>query len=501
MSVHYTVSSSAEGVKAELLILPVYDDLNLGITFPQELATAIATKIEDLHFKGSWGATEVIPLSHPDFPYPFIAFLGLGQRNKPTSEQTEGFRRGMGSIVKEARRHRLRTVIIQIGAGYPVTRFARGAVEAIELANYRFTDYLPKLQEEQAQRALTDVAIIVPTADEQGAFEAVQQATIIADGVELTRQIVNQPGSSVSPAALVEVAQRIAHEHPSVQLTVLDRAQAEKQDFRAFLAVARGSVHEPYVIHLQHVPKNAQRTIFLVGKGVTFDSGGLSIKPAEMMEIMKLDMAGAAAILGVFKVLPLLNLPLAVHGVIPACENMPSGSAYRPGDIVRAKNGKTIEIINTDAEGRVTLADALSYAVEHTPDMIVDIATLTGACMIALGETVAGLWSNTAQVAEDIERAAAITGEQVCQLPLPREYMALNESKVADLRNLASSRWGGAITAALFLREFVGNIPWAHIDIAAPAYAERPSIPYYEPGATGFGVRLLLQFLKNVAEK
>ncbi len=268
--------------------------------------------------------------------------------------------------------------------------------------------------------------------------------------------------------------------------------------------MAQGSKQEPYVIHLAYAPRDlaagAAVKIFLVGKGITFDSGGLSLKPADAMETMKIDMAGGATVLGVFAALAELQLNVEVHGVVAACENMPSGSAFRPGDILTARSGKTIEVLNTDAEGRVTLADALSYAVAHEPAAVVDVATLTGACMVALGETHAGLMSNDEATAAGLLAAAEITGEGLVRLPLPDEYRVMIESKVADVRNTATTKWGGAITAALFLREFVGKVPWAHLDIAGPSYAEREWLPYFEPGATGFGVRTLLEFLERRAE-
>jgi leucyl aminopeptidase len=203
----------------------------------------------------------------------------------------------------------------------------------------------------------------------------------------------------------------------------------------------------------------------------------------------------------VFAILPKLLPNVEVHGVIGACENMPSGSAFRPGDILTAKNGKTIEVLNTDAEGRVTLADTLAYAAEHKPDAMVDLATLTGACMVALGDTYAGLWSNSEQLGRSLLSAAEQSGEGLTLLPLPDEYQPMIESKVADVRNTATSRWGGAITAALFLREFVGAVRWAHIDIAGPAYAEREWLPYNGVGATGYGVRTLIAFLDNYAQE
>lgn len=316
----------------------------------------------------------------------------------------------------------------------------------------------------------------------------------------MARDLVNQPAAEVRPITLVDKAREITRQFDDVSITVFDKAQAKRKGFTAFLAVARGSKEEPYVIHLKYKPKGlsvSAKKVFIVGKGITFDSGGLSLKPAKYMEAMKNDMAGAATVLGLFSVLSEIGPGVEVHGVIAACENMPSGEAYRPGDILQAKNGKTIEVLNTDAEGRITLADALSYAVEQEPDAIVDVATLTGACVVALGETHAGLWSNDDKLCRQLLKAARKTGEGLVKLPMPQEYRQMIDSRVADVRNMSLSEGGGAITAALFLREFVGNVPWAHIDIAGAGYAEREWLPYFGIGATGYGVRTLAEFLQK----
>jgi leucyl aminopeptidase len=288
----------------------------------------------------------------------------------------------------------------------------------------------------------------------------------------------------------------------------MNRKQALQKKFLAFLAVARGSIQEPYVIHLKYVPKKKpKKKIVLIGKGITFDSGGLSLKPANSMENMKIDMAGAATVLGLFSILPAIRPDVEVHGVILACENMPSGDAYRPGDIIESMSGKTIEVLNTDAEGRITLADALTYASGMKPDAIVDLATLTGACVVALGDTHAGLFGNSETLNQRIMRAAEESGEGMVEFPLPEEYRQTVQSRVADMRNTSFMRMGGAITAALFLQEFVGKSPvtkkaidWAHIDIAGPVYAEMPLIPYWQFGATGYGVRMLAKLVEEFGE-
>ncbi len=263
----------------------------------------------------------------------------------------------------------------------------------------------------------------------------------------------------------------------------------------ALYSVGKGSSTPPRFIHIIYKPDNPKKKIVFVGKGLTFDSGGLNIKPGDYMRTMKIDKSGACAVLGIMKAVAELKPNIEVHGLIGAAENMPGGSAYRPDDIIRAKNGKTIEIDNTDAEGRVTLADVLSYASELKPDLIIDMATLTGACMVALGEFTAGLFSNDDDLARSLEEASRKTGERIWRLPLDDERLRKKiKSNVADVVN-SGGRYGGAITAAMFLQEFVGEgIKWAHLDIAGPAYSKEDFF-YYQKGGTGFGVRLCLEYL------
>jgi leucyl aminopeptidase len=274
----------------------------------------------------------------------------------------------------------------------------------------------------------------------------------------------------------------------------------EKMGMRAALAVARGSVNPPMGVHLTYHPKKkAKKVIAIVGKAVTFDSGGLSIKPADGMMTMNLDMAGAASVIGLFQALPLIAPNVEVHGIFLAVENMPSGSAYRPGDVVKAMNGVAIEVLNTDAEGRVTLADALTYAERLKPDAIIDLATLTGACVVALGEDIAGYMGNDRKLLDRLAGAAKEAGEEMWELPLYQPYKELIKSKIGDIKNIGGGKWGGALTAGLFLSYFVNQTPWVHIDIAGPSYAEketRPDLPY---GGTGFGVRTLVRYLQGLS--
>jgi leucyl aminopeptidase len=264
----------------------------------------------------------------------------------------------------------------------------------------------------------------------------------------------------------------------------------------ALLGVAKGSHNRPRLIHLSYKPsKKPKRHIAIVGKGITFDSGGLSIKPSASMETMKMDMAGAAAVLGIFQVLKRFDLPWKVTGVIPAAENMPGGGAQRPGDIVRAMNGKTVEVINTDAEGRLILSDALCYAAKEKPDEIVDIATLTGACVVALGHNIAGILGNDQKFITQIIEAGKKAGEKLWQLPLEQDYKEGLKSDVADMKNV-TGKGAGTITGALFLSEFVEVKHWAHIDIAGPGMGEKEQT-YVPKGGTGFGIRTIVEYLRN----
>ncbi len=339
------------------------------------------------------------------------------------------------------------------------------------------------------------------------AQRGIQEGELYARAAIFARELVNEPASNMVPKHLAEVARGIVKGVPGMEVKILNRAQCEKLGMGAYLGVARGSDHEPYFLHLVYRPDGAKskeqranglKRIAIVGKGITFDSGGLSLKPSSHMETMKLDMAGCAAMLGVFSALTQLKPNVEVHGVSPVCENMPSGKAQKPGDIVRTISGKTVEVLNTDAEGRLALADAFGYVAKFVkPDVMVDLATLTGACMVALGEEVAGYMGNNRELLEQVKKAAETAGERVWELPLVEEYREQTKSHVADLSNITPSRYAGAITAGLFLEEFVDKkLPWVHMYIAGPAFAEKEVVPYHPKGATGFGVRTMLELLK-----
>lgn len=328
---------------------------------------------------------------------------------------------------------------------------------------------------------------------------------IVAAGVCLARDLVNQPASYLHPETLVEETFKIEKEsRGKIKVEVLDKDECQRLGMGAFLGVAQGSDRPAKFIVLTYKNNNQKqdKTLCLVGKSISFDSGGLSLKPAEMMEWMKVDMAGGASVLGVFKVLSQADSGeikfKKVFGILPACENMPSGKALKPGDIVRALNGKTIEVLNTDAEGRLTLADALAYAEKYLkPDYTVDLATLTGACMVALGEEIAGLFGNNEELIEKLKNFARKEGELLWPLPLFSPYEKLLESSIADLKNIGGGRYGGAITAALFLSEFVKKMKWIHLDIAGPAFNHRDEKNIFSKGGTGVGIMTLSEILRQ----
>lgn len=368
--------------------------------------------------------------------------------------------------------------------------------EGFLTGSYRFSEYLKKEKTERELEAVIFTGVAAKEKKEtEERFAFVQ---MVYGAVKLARDLINEPGMKVTPEVLSKQARDIAKSSPQISVQVYNRAQCEKMGMGAFLGVARGSEQEPQFVHLTYKPKSTRnkRKLAIVGKAITFDTGGLSLKPSKYMVNMKLDMSGAAAILGLFSIITKLQPEFEVMGIFAATPNVISANAYTPDDVLRAMNGKTIEIINTDAEGRVTLADSLSYAVKQGATEIVDLATLTGAMIMALGEDYTGLFGNNEKFKQEILAAYKKSGEKVWEMPLPQEYKQHNKSEIADVANLASNMWGGAITAALFLEEFVDETPWVHLDIAGPAFAEHNN-ELSPKGGTGHGVSTLVYLVKG----
>jgi leucyl aminopeptidase len=325
--------------------------------------------------------------------------------------------------------------------------------------------------------------------------ESVRRAEVEGRAANLARELVNLPPCDLYPESFAARALDIAKQ-TGLDADILDEARLEKERMQSLLGVARGSDQPPRLVVLQHRKGGSKPTLALVGKGVTFDSGGLSLKTNDQMVDMKCDMAGAAAVLGAMQAIAELQLPVNVMGVIALVENMPSGKALKLGDVLKARNGKTIEVLNTDAEGRLILADALAYAVDLKANHLVDLATLTGACMVALGHDVAGLMSNNDAWSQTVRSAAQIVGELAWPLPMLPHYKEMIKSDVADIKNTGGSRYAGAISAAKFLEEFVGDVPWVHLDIAGPAWAEKENATR-ESGGTGCFVRTLVELART----
>jgi leucyl aminopeptidase len=437
-------------------------------------------QIVHVHADGRLPATRVL-----------VAGLGSGKGD------AEAVRRAASTAARRARDLGAKSAAGYLPAeGVSPRARAQATVEGSVLGTYRFDKYL----KEKNPKNLDAFAVVEPERRSQGAAEdGMRAGGIWGAATCLARDLVNEPANVVTPAYLAKRAQEISRSG-RLGLKVLEREDCEKLGMGAYVGVAQGSLEPPKFIHLTYRPKQrARKRVVVIGKGITFDSGGLDLKPADGMYRMKDDMSGAAAVLGLFSALPKLALPVEVHGLIAATENMPSGTAQRPGDIVRAMNGLTIEIGNTDAEGRLTLADALAYAdKEIKPDEMVDLATLTGAIVVALGLGLSGVFVTDEALAGRMLAAAETAGEKMWRMPLYDEYKDGIKSDIADLNNISSQRGGGAIVAGLFMRDFTGGRPWAHLDIAGTAFTER-ELPLGPKGATGVGVRTLLAYLHALA--
>ncbi|MBI2474021.1 leucyl aminopeptidase [Candidatus Uhrbacteria bacterium] len=459
----------------------------------EALEGKLATFMKEDKFKAKEGSTFLMR-THGKIAAKRILVVGLGEKESCTLESVRQATATSLGIAKGLGLKSIASVLHATGIeGLTAADCAQAMVEGSELAMYSFDVYKKPKKISPVRFDL----ISVPAAQLRQIQKGIQIGELMARGTLLARDLVNTPAQDMYPGKLVEHARAIAKGKGTIRVKVYDTQALVRMGAGGILGVARGSDHPPFLVHMVYKPKKAtKKRVALVGKAVTFDSGGLSLKPADYMTTMKVDMAGAAAVLGVFDVIDELAPECEVHGIFGAVENMPSGKAMRPGDVLIAMNKKSIEVLNTDAEGRLTLADTLNFAVKQKPQAIIDLATLTGACMVALGEEITGLMSNNDDLAGQVSSAAETAGEKVWRLPLEKNYKKLVKSHVADLQNVGS-RWGGALTAGLFLEEFVEKTPWVHLDIAGPAYAERDIDPYTKKGATGHGVRTLLAYLKT----
>jgi leucyl aminopeptidase len=417
-----------------------------------------------------------------------LVAYGLGERSAITEGDIRIF---CAKAARTANTERAKRLVIGLPQG--AEAFLRAAVEGAERGAYRFTKYLTgdrKPKAELAQVTITTVAELPANAKDM-----VSKGQATAAGVNLSRDLSNEPPNEIFPDTLTAAAAAMAKDH-GLKIQVFNFAELKKRGMKLLQAVGQGSEHKPAFAHISYVPAKPKKKIVVVGKGVTFDSGGLSIKPAAGMGDMRHDMSGAANVIGLMAIIGALKPDVEVHGIFAAAENMPDGGAYRPGDLWGSLDGQTVEILNTDPEGRLILADALAYARELKPDLLIDNATLTGACVVALGSTCSGWYSTNEETALEFSAAVKVSGEQMWRLPLVEELKDQLKSDTADLKH-TGDRWGGSISAALFLREFIGSTKnWIHCDIAGPAIGDR--IRGWDPkGGTGHGVITFLKLIEN----
>ena len=434
-------------------------------------------------FVGKLGDVRALPTG--DGGTTFV--VGLG---KATEVDADALRHASGALGRAAKRHRVLAVDLlgHLVDGTSAAHGAQAIVEGLVLGGYQFGAFKSDPTPSALQR------IVVIGGGGQRVQSALDRALAITEAVCWVRDLVNEPGGSLTPTKLAQQAVAVG-EKAGFEVTVWDEKEIRKQRLGGLLGVNRGSTQPPRFLLLRYEPEKPKATIALVGKGITFDSGGLSLKPPDAMIGMKGDMGGAGAVLGAFRAIAALGAKVRVLGFVPITDNMTGGDATRVGDVLTIRNGKTVEVLNTDAEGRLVLADALSLATEEAPDAVVDLATLTGACMVALGDRTAGLMGNHQGWLDQVHAAGDTAGEPIWPLPLPDYLRAKLNSEIADLKNVSDNRYGGALTAGLFLREFVGEgIPWAHLDIAGPSDASEVRGEIVK-GGTGFAVRTLVELI------
>jgi leucyl aminopeptidase len=455
------------------------------------LPKAALKAISDSGFEGRSDETLTLLADEPRK----VSLIGLG---KEDALCLRILRAALFTVAKIARRQRDKSIAVINPHTLPkrsVEDTIRLTADYLSQADYKYDVYLTTTKNEKPP-AVSAIVVAPATLETKRGRELQAEVAAVAEGIRTVRDLGNAPSNVVTPTRLAERAEQVAKE-VGIKCTVYGRKEIEKMKMGGLIAVNRGSAEDPRFIVMEYAPRRAKEHVVLVGKGITFDSGGISIKPAEKMEEMKFDMCGAAAVIGTIEAAVKLELPVRITGLIPSTDNLPSGSAYKPGEIITMMSGKTVEIVNTDAEGRMILADALHYGSKLEPDHIIDYATLTGACVVALGGEAAGLFSNNDELAQKLIAAGERTGERLWRLPEWDDYKDLIRSEWADMKN-SGGRWGGAISAALFLKEYVDCPSWAHLDIAGTAYAEHETAREAR-GATGAGVRVTIAFLESLS--
>jgi|APLak6261679142_1056127.scaffolds.fasta_scaffold00011_64 leucyl aminopeptidase len=495
-------AGDASKARADVLVFPIFDTDLTDKKSPPKALVGADKKTKGLllktaaaeGFKGKNEQTFVFQ-AHDKLPATRVILVGLGARAKFTAET---LRLAAGRAIKTATRLKAKTATVQLPVVRELEHAIKAIVEGFVLGAYRYDRWKTTNKDEKSAPKLDKVQLFLPEGiKKEKAHDAMlAHAKHIGQATNWARDLVNEPPGTMTPSILTDEAKAMAKE-VGLNISIGDRKKIAELKMGMFLGVARGSVEEPRLVQISYVPRDTEAAkrapVCFVGKAITFDSGGLSLKPSDAMIDMKTDMAGSAAVLGAMKVIAKMQPPFPVHAFFGACENMPSGNAYRLGDVLVSRLGKTVEITNTDAEGRLVLGDILAWANELKPAAIIDLATLTGACIIALGHYMAGGFGVDDQLFYDLSESARLAGEELWRLPVNEYQRDVLKSEVADLKN-AGDRAGGASSAALFLKEFVGETPWIHLDIAGPSQSPKER-GYYSKGATGYGVRTLVEFI------
>ncbi len=452
--------------KCDVLVINLFE----GEKSSQELANKYA--IEEDNFKGKFKETYLLQ-TYDKIPARKLLVVGMGKKEDLTSDKI----REIGAkITNKINSIKAKSVVVDFEN---IEEYKGALTEGLLIGDYKFNKYKSDKKDDETE---TEVSLNIKE-------DVLTRAEITISAMETARNMANEPAAVMTPSKIAEIAQDL-----NLNTKVYSGYEIEEMNMGAFYAVSKGSSEDPKFIHITYAPKDAKKKIAIIGKGITFDSGGLNIKPASSMLTMRDDMSAAACVIGIMSKLKELKAQVEVHGIIAACENMPGCSAYKQGDVLTARNGKTIEVDNTDAEGRLTLADALCYACELEVDEVIDIATLTGACMVALGTQAAGIFGNDQDLIDRLIKSADEAGERYWQLPMYKEYGDGLKSEMADMKN-SGGRWGGASSAAIFLQNFVKeDQKWAHIDIAGVAFLDSAQ-KYYIKGATGAGVRALINYI------
>jgi leucyl aminopeptidase len=491
--------------KTDLLTLGYFSDAKglgrLGRELDRRLNGSIERVIKLGDFKGKEGTSAVL-YGDEKVGAKRVLLVGLGEKKKSTLDT---LRKAAATAAKRSVAMRAQTLSLALHRAFRgrfgLDVMGRVMAEGVYLGSYRYDEFVTESENGRLDLLKTEV-IDADAAQIRKLSKGLGRGVVIGNAQSYARTMANRPANVINPVALAEAAKKLARGLKGLSCTVFDEKQMAAKGMGGVLAVGSGSQNKPRFIVLKYSARdkraNSRPTVALVGKAVTFDSGGISIKPAAKMDEMKLDKTGGITVLGTMKAAAELKMPINVYGIIPSAENLPSGSSYRPGDIITTLSGKTVEVQNTDAEGRMILCDALAYAVKQNCDVIIDIATLTGACRVALGKHMAGLMGNDDRLIRQLQQAADQSGEKVWPMPSGDEYAEEMKSKIADLKNIGS-QFGGACTAAAFLRQFVDGKKWAHLDIAGVELFERATESASE-GSSGFGVRLLTTFLINLAK-